>query len=145
MFLKIYEIRGRGTKVPEMLISISILCRILASETAGDSACILGDTIYSSFPCPQAVLSQCIFELSHSFLTCELSVCIELQVLIIREKLAELYESEQQWSKAAQMLSGIDLDSGMRSASKIFYFILFFVVPLNVLFKATIFLIFVPT
>jgi len=37
------------------------------------------------------------------------------QALIIREKLAELYESEQQWSKAAQMLSGIDLDSGMRS------------------------------
>lgn len=37
-------------------------------------------------------------------------------MLIIREKLAELYESEQQWSKAAQMLSGIDLDSGMRSA-----------------------------
>lgn len=37
-----------------------------------------------------------------------------LQVLIIREKLAELYESEQEWSKAAQMLSGIDLDSGIR-------------------------------
>ncbi|RRT34247.1 hypothetical protein BHM03_00060944 [Ensete ventricosum] len=36
------------------------------------------------------------------------------RVLIIREKLAELYESEQQWSKAAQMLSGIDLDSGVR-------------------------------
>lgn len=46
-------------------------------------------------------------------------------MLIIREKLAELYESEQQWSKAAQMLSGIDLDSGMRSESKIlFYFLL---------------------
>lgn len=43
-------------------------------------------------------------------------VSFEEQVLIIREKLAELYESEQQWSKAAQMLSGIDLDSGMRSA-----------------------------
>jgi COP9 signalosome complex subunit 4 len=36
------------------------------------------------------------------------------QVVVIREKLAELYESEQQWSKAAQMLSGIDLDSGIR-------------------------------
>ncbi|KAL5704537.1 COP9/signalosome complex subunit Csn4 [Ranunculus cassubicifolius] len=35
-------------------------------------------------------------------------------VLIIREKLAELYESEEQWSRAAQMLSGIDLDSGIR-------------------------------
>ncbi|KAJ7009082.1 hypothetical protein NC653_007658 [Populus alba x Populus x berolinensis] len=41
-------------------------------------------------------------------------VSFEEQVLIIREKLAELFESEQQWSKAAQMLSGIDLDSGMR-------------------------------
>lgn len=37
-----------------------------------------------------------------------------LQALVIREKLACLYESEQEWSKAAQMLSGIDLDSGMR-------------------------------
>ncbi|KAK4387528.1 COP9 signalosome complex subunit, partial [Sesamum angolense] len=41
-------------------------------------------------------------------------VSFEEQVLIIREKLAALYESEQEWSKAAQMLSGIDLDSGMR-------------------------------
>ncbi|KAK4770549.1 hypothetical protein SAY87_031081 [Trapa incisa] len=41
-------------------------------------------------------------------------VSFEEQVLVIREKLAELYESEQQWSKAAQMLSGINLDSGMR-------------------------------
>ncbi|EHA8586641.1 COP9 signalosome complex subunit 4 [Cocos nucifera] len=42
------------------------------------------------------------------------AVSFEEQVVVIREKLAELYESEQQWSKAAQMLSGIDLDSGMR-------------------------------
>ncbi|RWR95695.1 COP9 signalosome complex subunit 4 [Cinnamomum micranthum f. kanehirae] len=41
-------------------------------------------------------------------------VSFEEQVLVIREKLAELYESEQQWSKAAQMLSGIDLDAGIR-------------------------------
>jgi hypothetical protein len=40
------------------------------------------------------------------------------QVLIIREKLAELYESEQQWSQAAKMLSGIDLDSGIRYINK---------------------------
>ncbi|CAL5383599.1 unnamed protein product [Camellia sinensis] len=40
--------------------------------------------------------------------------CKENGVLIIREKVADLYESEQQWSKAAQMLSGIDLDSAMR-------------------------------
>jgi hypothetical protein len=54
-----------------------------------------------------------------------------VQVLMIREKLAELYESEQQWSKAAQMLSGIDLDFGMRSESKIlcccFLFIFYFI------------------
>ena len=36
------------------------------------------------------------------------------QVSIIREGLAELYENEEQWSKAAQMLSGIDLESGIR-------------------------------
>ncbi|XP_010552497.1 PREDICTED: COP9 signalosome complex subunit 4-like [Tarenaya hassleriana] len=42
-------------------------------------------------------------------------VSFEEQALIIREKLADLYESEQQWSKAAQMLSGIDLDSGIRA------------------------------
>lgn len=47
-----------------------------------------------------------------------------LQVLIIREKLAELYESEQQWSKAAQMLSGINLDSSMRYESKLHFFFL---------------------
>ncbi|MCL7037392.1 hypothetical protein MKW94_012020 [Papaver nudicaule] len=42
------------------------------------------------------------------------SVSFEEQVLIIREKLAELYEAEQEWSKAARMLSGIDLDSSIR-------------------------------
>ncbi|KAG5543223.1 hypothetical protein RHGRI_016094 [Rhododendron griersonianum] len=47
-------------------------------------------------------------------------VSFEEQVLIIREKLADLYEAEQQWSKAAQILSGIDLDSAMRSVSKPF-------------------------
>ncbi|EPS66647.1 hypothetical protein M569_08128, partial [Genlisea aurea] len=41
-------------------------------------------------------------------------ITFEEQVLIIREKLAELYESEQEWQKAAQILSGIDLDSGLR-------------------------------
>ncbi|KAL2644894.1 hypothetical protein R1flu_012481 [Riccia fluitans] len=41
-------------------------------------------------------------------------VSFEEQVSIIREGLAELYVNEEQWSKAAQMLSGIDLDSGIR-------------------------------
>ncbi|KAL4561814.1 hypothetical protein LXL04_033989 [Taraxacum kok-saghyz] len=36
------------------------------------------------------------------------------EVFGIREKLVELYESEQLWSKATQMLSGIDPDSGRR-------------------------------
>lgn len=53
-------------------------------------------------------------------------------MLVIREKLADLYESEEQWSKAAQMLSGIDLDSGMRSESKIlFYFFFLYVYSHN--------------
>ncbi|KAH0883853.1 hypothetical protein HID58_059949 [Brassica napus] len=42
------------------------------------------------------------------------------QALVIREKLAALYESEQEWSRAAQMLSGIDLDSGMRAVDENF-------------------------
>lgn len=33
---------------------------------------------------------------------------------MIREGLADLYVNEEEWSKAAQMLSGIDLDSGIR-------------------------------
>ncbi|EOA28432.1 hypothetical protein CARUB_v10024640mg [Capsella rubella] len=41
-------------------------------------------------------------------------VSFEEHALAIREKLAGLYESEQEWSKAAQMLSCIDLGSGMR-------------------------------
>ncbi|XP_034201584.1 COP9 signalosome complex subunit 4 isoform X2 [Prunus dulcis] len=53
-------------------------------------------------------------EIAHYALSQIRAVSFEEQVLIIREKLAELYESEQQWSKAAQMLSGINLDSGMR-------------------------------
>ncbi|XP_078435454.1 proteasome component (PCI) domain protein isoform X2 [Wolffia australiana] len=55
-------------------------------------------------------------EISHYFLSRiqPRVVSFEEQVLVVREKLAELYESEQEWSKAAQMLSGIDLDSGIR-------------------------------
>ncbi|KAJ7294929.1 hypothetical protein O6H91_01G067900 [Diphasiastrum complanatum] len=41
-------------------------------------------------------------------------VSFEEQVSLIREGLAELYENEEQWSKAAHILSGIDLDSGIR-------------------------------
>lgn len=33
-------------------------------------------------------------------------------VTIIRENLAELHEAEEDWSRAAQVLAGIDLDSG---------------------------------
>ncbi|KAJ0234711.1 COP9 signalosome complex subunit 4 [Hirschfeldia incana] len=47
-------------------------------------------------------------------------VSFEEQALVIREKLAALYESEQEWSRAAQMLSGIDLDSGMRGVDENF-------------------------
>jgi len=67
----------------------------------------------------QAVFSPDFRGLSSFCLRNSVIYLYVVQVLIIREKLAELYESEQQWSKAAQMLSGIDLDSGMRSESKI--------------------------
>lgn len=36
------------------------------------------------------------------------------QVAAIREQLAALYEAQEEWSKAAHALAGIDLDSGMR-------------------------------
>eukprot|EP00245_Coleochaete_scutata_P009413 TRINITY_DN3090_c0_g1_i1.p1 TRINITY_DN3090_c0_g1~~TRINITY_DN3090_c0_g1_i1.p1 ORF type:complete len:401 (+),score=100.64 TRINITY_DN3090_c0_g1_i1:15-1217(+) len=42
-------------------------------------------------------------------------VSFEEQVSTIREGLADLYEQEEEWSKAAQMLGGIDLDSGHRN------------------------------
>ena len=35
-------------------------------------------------------------------------------VAVVREALAALYEKEEEWSKAAQALAGIDLDSGAR-------------------------------
>ncbi|KAH7439958.1 hypothetical protein KP509_04G084400 [Ceratopteris richardii] len=41
-------------------------------------------------------------------------VSFEEQVAVIREGLAEVYVDEEEWSKAAQMLSGIDLESGIR-------------------------------
>eukprot|EP00271_Cylindrocystis_brebissonii_P006454 TRINITY_DN19246_c0_g1_i1.p1 TRINITY_DN19246_c0_g1~~TRINITY_DN19246_c0_g1_i1.p1 ORF type:complete len:415 (+),score=118.90 TRINITY_DN19246_c0_g1_i1:221-1465(+) len=41
-------------------------------------------------------------------------VSFEEQAAVIREGLAELYENEEEWSKAAQMLGGIDLDSAGR-------------------------------
>ena len=37
----------------------------------------------------------------------------EEQVTTVREHLASLLEKEEDWSKAAQTLAGIDLDSGM--------------------------------
>jgi hypothetical protein len=41
-------------------------------------------------------------------------VSFDEAVTIIRENLAELHEAEEDWSKAAQVLAGIDLDSGAR-------------------------------
>jgi hypothetical protein len=40
------------------------------------------------------------------------AVSYEEQATLIREQLAELYEGQEEWSKAAQTLAGIDLDSG---------------------------------
>ncbi|TQD69839.1 hypothetical protein C1H46_044630 [Malus baccata] len=59
-------------------------------------------------------------EIAHYALSQIRVVSFEEQLMIIREKLAELYESEQQWSKAAQMLSGINLDSGTRAVDDTF-------------------------
>mmetsp|Transcript_11246 Transcript_11246/g.13285 ORF Transcript_11246/g.13285 Transcript_11246/m.13285 type:complete len:397 (-) Transcript_11246:32-1222(-) len=42
------------------------------------------------------------------------AVSFEEQVTAIRESLAKVYEEEQEWSTAAKILSGIDLDSGVR-------------------------------
>lgn len=39
-------------------------------------------------------------------------VSFEEQVTFIRESLAGLLEQEEEWTKAAQILAGIDLDSG---------------------------------
>ncbi len=46
-------------------------------------------------------------------------VSFEEPVTVIRENLASLLETEEQWSKAAQVLAGIDLDSG---ASRVLLF-----------------------
>ncbi|EFJ33725.1 hypothetical protein SELMODRAFT_165253 [Selaginella moellendorffii] len=45
-------------------------------------------------------------------------VSFEEQVCLIRERLAELYEIEEEWTKSAQMLSGIDLDTGIRAGDE---------------------------
>ena len=39
-------------------------------------------------------------------------VSFEEPVTFIRESLAELWEKEEEWSKAAGVLAGIDMDSG---------------------------------
>lgn len=44
-------------------------------------------------------------------------VSFEEQVSVLREGLAKLYQEEELWSRAAQMLAGIDLDSGIRVLS----------------------------
>lgn len=43
-------------------------------------------------------------------------VSFEDTVTYIREQLAEALEADEDWAKAAQVLSGIDLDSGVRSS-----------------------------
>ena len=44
-------------------------------------------------------------------------VSFEEQVSVLREGLSKLYQDERLWSRAAQVLSGIDLDSGIRVLS----------------------------
>lgn len=40
------------------------------------------------------------------------AVSYEEQVTLLREQLSELYVLQEEWSKAAHALAGIDLDSG---------------------------------
>lgn len=42
------------------------------------------------------------------------AVSFEEQVSVLREGLAVLYQNGEQWRRAAQVLAGIDLDSGIR-------------------------------
>ncbi|ORX93451.1 hypothetical protein K493DRAFT_284739 [Basidiobolus meristosporus CBS 931.73] len=44
-------------------------------------------------------------------------VSFEEQVSVMREKLAAIYENEEDWSEAARILQGIPLDSGHRAIS----------------------------
>lgn len=46
-------------------------------------------------------------------------VSYEEQVTTLREGLADLHEREEDWSKAAQTLAGIDLDSGWLAQSRL--------------------------
>ncbi|KAJ3204291.1 hypothetical protein HDU67_009651, partial [Dinochytrium kinnereticum] len=43
------------------------------------------------------------------------TVAYEEQISIIRERLAQIYEDEENWSEAAKVLQGIPLDSGHRN------------------------------
>ena len=40
------------------------------------------------------------------------------QVSVLREGLSKLYQNDAEWSRAAKMLAGIDLDSGTRGAQR---------------------------
>eukprot|EP01025_Chloroclados_australasicus_P056320 TRINITY_DN6945_c0_g1_i1.p1 TRINITY_DN6945_c0_g1~~TRINITY_DN6945_c0_g1_i1.p1 ORF type:complete len:395 (+),score=46.06 TRINITY_DN6945_c0_g1_i1:1085-2269(+) len=46
------------------------------------------------------------------------SASFDEQIWSLREQLAALHEKDEEWSQAAQVLSGIDLDSGMRYLSE---------------------------
>jgi hypothetical protein len=39
---------------------------------------------------------------------------LRAQVSVIRESVAAVYEAEESWTQAAQVLAGIELDSGQR-------------------------------
>ena len=42
------------------------------------------------------------------------------QVSVIRESVAAVYEAEESWTQAAQVLAGIDLDSGQRQLDALY-------------------------
>lgn len=47
------------------------------------------------------------------------AVSFEEQATIIREKLADLLVEDDEFTAAAQILAGIDLESGMRKVSRL--------------------------
>eukprot|EP01023_Acetabularia_acetabulum_P020601 TRINITY_DN20748_c0_g1_i1.p1 TRINITY_DN20748_c0_g1~~TRINITY_DN20748_c0_g1_i1.p1 ORF type:complete len:392 (-),score=65.37 TRINITY_DN20748_c0_g1_i1:118-1293(-) len=81
---------------------------------------VLGRPLFQAFvqqisilqPATRKLLIQYALEIVQSR-----SASFDEQVCQLREQLAELHEQSEEWSQAAYILSGIDLESGMRQAS----------------------------
>ncbi len=62
----------------------------------------------SRFARLRCALRACVLAL------CALRSRLRAQVSVIRESVAAVYEAEESWTQAAQVLAGIELDSGQR-------------------------------